>query len=127
NLLAYSRITAHVRPFTHLDLNLVVKQVLADLDLQIDQTGAVVQVGDLPKIDADQFQMNQLFQNLVGNALKFHKPGYPPVVRIFSQRAQDTSLQNGLCEIHIEDEGVGFNEKYLERIFQPFQRLHSRE
>lgn len=127
DLLAYSRITAHVRPFTRLDLNLVVKQVLADLDLQIEQTRAVVQVGDLPEIDADQFQMNQLFQNLVGNALKFHKQGCPPVVRIFSEHAQEPSLQNGLCEIHIEDEGVGFNEKYLERIFQPFQRLHSRE
>jgi len=71
--------------------------------------------------------MNQLFQNLVSNALKFHKQGCPPVVRIFSEEPQATANRDGLCEIHIDDKGIGFNEKYHERIFQPFQRLHSRD
>jgi signal transduction histidine kinase len=85
-----------------------------------------VQVSDLPTIEADSLQMNQLIENLISNSIKFHKKDCPPVVRITSQNPDGSSNGFDLCEIHIEDEGIGFDEKYLERIFQPFQRVHNR-
>jgi signal transduction histidine kinase len=71
-------------------------------------------------VEADATQMRQLFQNLINNALKFHKPDEAPVVRVRS------TSNHGLCQIHVEDNGIGFDEKYLDRIFNPFQRLHHR-
>jgi signal transduction histidine kinase len=77
--------------------------------------------------------MRQMFQNLVVNALKFHQEGKPPVVRIRSQPVRRPSeassgneRTNGLCQITVEDNGIGFDEKYLDRIFVLFQRLHGR-
>ena len=91
-------------------------------------------VHDLPAVEADPVQMRQLFQNLLGNALKFQRPGVPPVVRVRG-RVEDVSPAGGLpgaapeqvCRIEVEDNGIGFDEKYLDRIFTPFQRLHARD
>jgi signal transduction histidine kinase len=82
-------------------------------------------VGDLPRIEADATQMRQLLQNLIGNALKFHKVDATPVVKIRSRifRGDD---HRQLCELSVEDNGIGFEEKYADRIFGIFQRLHSR-
>src|SRR5262249_55373267 len=97
-----------------------------------DTVGQVV-VEALPRIDADPTQMRQLLQNLIGNALKYHRKGVAPVVKV-----QGRLLRNGdgaclehtptekVCEITVEDNGIGFEEKYLDRIFAPFQRLHGR-
>jgi signal transduction histidine kinase len=100
--------------------------VLKDLDWQIDSTKAKVNLAELPVIEADLMQMTHLMQNLIGNALKFHRPGIAPVVSIYSNDCMDKAPQDGICEILVKDEGVGFNEKYLSRIFQPFQRLNGR-
>jgi signal transduction histidine kinase len=92
-----------------------------------------VEVGDLPTIDADPIQMRQLLQNLIGNALKFRRSEESQVVKIYSQQlvAQENpptggSLETHQCQIIVEDNGIGFDEKYLDRIFNVFQRLHTR-
>ena len=132
DLLAFSRITTTAQPFTSVELPRVAEEVLGDLEVRIEQSGGRVEVGELPTIDADPLQMRQLLQNLLGNALKFHRPGDPPVVRISAElMAEHASGARGgraeLCQIRIEDNGIGFDEKYLDRIFNVFQRLHGRE
>ena len=133
DLLAFSRITTKANPFELADLNKIVGEVLSDLEVRIQQTNGQVDLGELPTLDADPLQMRQLFQNLIVNALKFHQEGRTPVVKIRSQsgppptEASSGSEQiNGLCHITVEDNGIGFDEKYLDRIFVLFQRLHGR-
>jgi light-regulated signal transduction histidine kinase (bacteriophytochrome) len=103
------------------DLSDLIGEVLSDLEVRIVKTGGEVQVGQLPVISADPIQMRQLFQNLIGNALKFHKPGEKPMVQIRSM-----SNAGSGCQIIVEDNGIGFDEQYLGRIFAPFQRLRGR-
>jgi signal transduction histidine kinase len=104
----------------------VTQQVLEDLDWQIESKKAEITLSELPLIEADLMQMNHLMQNLIGNALKFHHPGVPPKITIRSNNTSSEKLNKGMCEIQVIDQGVGFNEKYLDKIFQPFQRLNGR-
>jgi signal transduction histidine kinase len=120
DLLALSRVTTRGNPFEQVDLSEIVGEVISDLEVLIERAGGQVQVDGLPQLEADPVQMHQLLQNLVGNALKFHPPDRSPVVSV-SGRVVDGG---GHVEIVVEDDGVGFDERYLERIFQPFQRLH---
>lgn len=122
DLLAYSRITTRAKPFSPVDLNEVARKVLSDLDLQIEESGAQVEVGDLPSLEADPTQMYQLLQNLVSNALKYHAPDRSPQIAI-----RGDCLADGVCQIQVRDNGIGFDTKYLDRMFQPFQRLHGRD
>jgi PAS domain S-box-containing protein len=124
-LLAYSRLTTKAAPPALVDLNVIAAEVVSDLEAQIGQLGGAVEIGSLPIIEGDALQMRQLFQNLVGNGLKFHRDGVPPVVRVSATIAK---LQGPLCtwQIEIADNGIGFDEKYLDRIFKLFQRLHER-
>jgi light-regulated signal transduction histidine kinase (bacteriophytochrome) len=130
DLLAYSRVTTRAQPFAPVPLAQVVGEVLTDLEVRIERACAQVEVGPLPTLEADPVQMRQLFQNLLSNALKFHRPAHPPVVRIDSRILDGDGLQEGepaghpLCEIRVEDDGIGFDAKYLDRLFKPFQRLH---
>jgi signal transduction histidine kinase len=132
DLLIYSRVTSRGQPFERVDLNEVVRSVLNDLELRIEETQAHIDRGHLPMIDADATQMRQLFQNLLSNALKFTRPEEPPRIRIHariydepnSHRKPDQTTQ--CCELRVTDNGIGFEGKYLDRIFQPFQRLHAR-
>jgi signal transduction histidine kinase len=133
SLLTYSRVTTRAQPFVVVDLAQVTREVLSDLEVRIEQVGGCVEVGDLPTIDADPTQMRQLLQNLIGNALKFHRPDEPPVVKVFAKlldsRQQDMGddcMGDGMCQVIVHDNGIGFDEKYLDRIFQVFQRLHGR-
>lgn len=132
DLLMLSRVTTRAQPFVTVDLNRVVNEVLSDLEVRIQQTGGKVEVSTLPKIDADPVQMQQLLQNLLSNALKFHKQETPPVVKLSSQLfdSQQQPVIDGAiatsCQIVVEDNGIGFEQKYLDRIFNVFQRLHSR-
>lgn len=119
-LLSYSRISAAANSFTPVDLAAVVNQVLSDLEVQIARTRGRVEVGNLPTLEADSSQMWQLFQNLIANGLKFHR-NEPPVIKVGGQK-----LKDGQYEIFVEDNGIGFDTKYLDRIFSPFQRLHGR-
>jgi PAS domain S-box-containing protein len=124
DLLAFSRVTTRGQPFARVDLNDVVAGVLSDLELRVGQTGAEIEVGQLPAVDADPTQMRQLFQNLIGNALKFHKPGEPPRVAVRGEVVPGDPTQ---VRLTVSDNGIGFDEKYLDRIFQVFQRLHGRD
>ena len=124
DLLTYSRVTSKAQPFADVDLAREARQVVSDLLARLEETGGRVEVGELPAVRADPTQMRQLLQNLIGNALKFHKPGEPPVVRV---RGQPLPGGNGAgCEITVEDHGVGFEQQYADRIFQLFGRLHGR-
>ncbi len=131
DLLAYSRVTTKAQPFVPLDLAQVVREVLSDLELRIEKTGARLEIGELPTLEADPLQMRQMFQNLLSNALKFQRPQVPPVIRVEGWTLDgDTTVSRrlpaayGLCQISVEDNGIGFDEKYLDRLFKPFQRLN---
>ena len=129
DLLSYSRVSSQAQPFQTVDLARVASEVLSDLESRIASTGGLVPLGELPSLDADPLQMRQLLQNLIGNALKFHRPNVPPVVSVQSRSVTPkTGLLAGLSawEITVQDNGIGFDEKYLDRIFAPFQRLHGR-
>jgi signal transduction histidine kinase len=120
DLLKFSRVATHGRPFEPVDLQEVTRGVLGDLEVQIERSGAVVTVGELPTIDADPLQMRQLMQNLLSNALKFQREGVPPEVRI------DSSSADGSVQITVRDNGIGFEPQYAGRIFRVFERLHGR-
>ena len=121
DLLAYSRLSRNSDRVTEVDLGKVLKDVLLSLEYRIEETGGKVEAGKLPVVDADPMLMRQLFQNLLGNALKFHRPNVPPRIAVGSRECED-----GRLEITLADNGIGFDEKYLDRIFMPFQRLHTR-
>ena len=127
DLLDYSRVSTKVQPFARVDLNQILTQVISDLEIRLEKTKGKIEYVDLPKVDADPLQMTQLFLNIINNALKFHKPNVPPVVKISSRMT--TSKRNGseICEITVADNGIGFDEKYSDRIFTIFQRLHGRQ
>ncbi len=127
DLLSFARVTTQARPFAPVDLNHEARQVVSDLEGRLQQTGGRIDLGPLPTLEADSVQMRQLLQNLVGNGLKFHKPGEPPVVRVEGRLlpAQDGG-EPARCEIAVSDNGIGFDEVYRDRIFQLFQRLHGR-
>lgn len=128
DLLTYSRVTTKAKPFTLISLNETMKQVCSDLEIRIEQSHGKVNFKDLPEIEADTTQMHQLFLNLVGNGLKFHKPNQPPIVDIHAEIEESSIFgkDKSLCRIYVKDNGIGFDEKYLDRIFTIFQRLHGR-
>jgi len=133
DLLTLSRVTTKAQPFVSVDLAEVALGVLSDLEVRIQQTSGRVDVSDLPTIDADPLQMRQLLQNLIANALKFHRKEEAPVVKvhcqIFKGQKGDTAEEHpndGNCQIIVEDNGIGFDEKYVDRIFAVFQRLNGR-
>jgi PAS domain S-box-containing protein len=121
SLLAFSRLTTKAEPMKETDLGKSVEVVLSNLEIMIKEKNACVEVGDLPTVRADRVQMVQLFQNLIGNALKFQREGKTPHVKVYAKEGGD---ENGAHEICVRDNGIGFEEKYLDKIFLPFQRLH---
>jgi light-regulated signal transduction histidine kinase (bacteriophytochrome) len=131
DLLAYSRVTTRGQPFVSVSLAAVTQGVLSDLELRIERSGARIEVGELPTIAADPTQMRQLLQNLLSNALKFHRPGEAPRIRVDALPLDGRSPESppgrngsGAIQLRVQDNGIGFEEKYLDRLFKPFQRLH---
>jgi light-regulated signal transduction histidine kinase (bacteriophytochrome) len=122
DLLDLSRVATRGRPFEPVDLSEVAREVLEDLETRLVESGAAVRVGDLPRVMADPTQMRQLLQNLVGNALKYRKPDVAPEILV--ERLADCGP--GQVAFAVRDNGIGFDPKYADRIFQPFQRLHGR-
>ena len=132
DLLSYSRITTKAQPFVPVNLGTIAREVVSDLEVRTEQSEGRVELGELPEIDADEVQMRQLLQNLIGNALKYHRPGVPPVVTVSAEWPKTAAELTGrtalnrACRIFVQDNGIGFDEKYLDRIFVVFQRLHGR-
>ena len=128
DLLSYSRVTTAAAPMQTVALNDVLSGVLSDLQIRIEETGATIEVGELPKIEADPMQMRQLFQNLIGNAIKFRKKDVDPVVRITAEfiMTQDLAVPGRAVTIKVADNGIGFEQQFKDQIFVIFQRLHSR-
>ena len=124
DLLSFSRVTTKAQPFAPVDLDKVLREVLSDLEIRIEQTHGRVEAGPLGMIDADALQMRLLFQNLIGNGLKFHKENEPPVIRVRSRSLNGDAPAR--LEITVADNGIGFDQKYADRIFGIFQRLHGR-
>jgi signal transduction histidine kinase len=119
-LLRYSRVDTKGQEFRPARLHDVVKDVTGDLEVEIRKVGAHVEIGPLPSVNGDPNQLQQLFQNLIANALKYHRSEARPRIKIFAEE------DKGDYRIFVEDNGIGFDEKYLGKIFQPFQRLHGK-
>ena len=133
DLLNFSRIMTKAQPFSPVNLSDIARLVLTDLEARIQETGGRVDVEPLPTLDTDPTQMRQLLQNLIGNALKYHRKTEPPVVKVQSRvlASDDAAFPSQIapiqsCEITVEDNGIGFEQKYVDRIFAPFERLHGR-
>lgn len=133
DLLAFSRVTTRAKPFGPVDMTAVLKEVLEDLEVSIGEKGAAVTAGSLPVIDADHTQMRQLLQNLIGNSIKFcpiKEPCRVAVRGAFNDAGRELRGKHyaagELLLISVEDNGIGFDEKYVDRIFGVFQRLHGR-
>ena len=120
DLLAYSRVGTKGRAFVSVDLMQVSQDVLSDLEVRIAEVKGHVEVSPLPVITADPMQMRQLLQNLISNALKFHRDDVTPIVQVY------TEINEKSLKIIVKDNGIGFDQKYTDRIFTMFQRLHAR-
>ena len=125
DLLAFSRVIRSAEPFVPVSLTQITKEVIGDLEVRMEKNAARVEVGDLPTIDADATQMRQLVLNLLGNALKFQPPNAQPVVKVQGRTVTSISGEQ-FCELTVQDNGIGFEERYAEKIFVVFQRLHGR-
>ncbi len=119
-LLDYSRVATRKNPYVSTDLNQIVRGVVNDLEILIGSKGATIAFAELPTIEADPVQMQQLFQNLIGNALKYSREDEKPLIRIYGE------VGEGVAAISVEDNGIGFDEEYLDKIFRPLQRLHGK-
>jgi signal transduction histidine kinase len=118
DLLMFSRVSTQARPFATVHLDDIVGQVMPDLEVSIEESGAQVSIGDLPVLEADAVQMRQLLQNLLGNALKFRRADVRPMVRVTAV------TDDHVAELTVEDNGIGFDSQYATRIFRAFERLN---
>jgi PAS domain S-box-containing protein len=121
DLLAYARLSTRGRGFQVTDLNFLLRQVSANLATQVEEAGATITVGELPNLRVDASQVVQVFQNLVSNALKFRRPAIPLVIAISANRDGD------YWRFTVSDNGIGIDPQYSGRIFEVFQRLHTRD
>jgi signal transduction histidine kinase len=120
-------VTSRAKPFSDVNLNEAAREALSNLEIRIKETKGHVEVDGLPYLMADRSQIVQLFQNLIGNGLKFHKEGDPPHVKVYARPGRGAKPGKGdFWEITVEDNGIGFDEAKVDRIFEPFQRLHGR-
>lgn len=131
DLIDYSRLSSDVIPVPT-DLNAIIDEVLADLDYRIDEKKATINVGRLPILTGVSSQLRQLFQNLVSNSLKFTRDGVPPVIEINAETVAEKDFDcqpddsGRFVRITVTDNGIGFNEIYLDKIFKIFQSLNDR-
>jgi signal transduction histidine kinase len=133
DILNYSKLSANDGSMEAVDLNDIVQELRDDFELIIADRNATLAVSDLPTLDANRGQIRQVFQNIISNALKFSRPDVPPVIEILSKRLAEKSFQSAQSDdgnyymICIRDNGIGFNEKYVNNIFSLFERLNSKD
>jgi light-regulated signal transduction histidine kinase (bacteriophytochrome) len=132
DLLSFARVTSKKHEFELVDLGEVTDEVIGDLEARVRELDARIEVGDLPVVSADRAQISQLLQNLLSNALKFHRADVPPIVRVNSKLVAGRGARvngdaaSGSYAVTVEDNGIGFEQKYAERVFSAFERLHGR-
>ncbi|BAY18869.1 PAS/PAC sensor signal transduction histidine kinase [Anabaenopsis circularis NIES-21] len=133
DLLAYSRVGTRGRAFTSTDCNAVLSEVLSNLQMAIAESQAIITHNPLPNVLADKTQLIQLFQNLIGNAIKFRRKDVPPQIHISAVRqeksmgvGEEDFTQHYVWLFSVQDNGIGIKSQYLERIFEIFRRLHTR-
>lgn len=133
DLLAYSRTNTKEKELVLTNLNVLVAGVMDDLEQQIQETGSTINMGDLPELEVIPFQFRQLFTNLIANSLKFRRTDVPLVIDIRSEKVkgseigQDSAADDYYYRVTVEDNGIGFDNTYHERIFDVFQRLHTKQ
>jgi len=120
DLLEFSRVAAKSEPFKKIDLVKIVREAADIFEASVEETGCQIEIENIPAIEADETQMLGLFQNLIGNALKF-RSAETPHIKVYGKLDRKR-----ICEIFVKDNGIGFDPKFAELIFKPFQRLHSR-
>ena len=121
DLLTFSRVQSKAQPFAKVNLNKILQTTISDFELRLDESDGRIECAELPVIDADPSQMQQLFQNLIGNAIKYARQGIPPHIQVSSQCDAEQ------VHITVKDNGIGFEAHHAERIFGIFQRLHGRD
>jgi light-regulated signal transduction histidine kinase (bacteriophytochrome) len=121
DLLQVSRIETGAKPLTPTDPGAVVNGALRALEAPIHEAGAIVTVEALPAVMADASQLEQVFVNLVGNAIKYGREGVPPTIAITARRT------DGMVEFAVQDNGIGIEAEYFDRIFEMFRRLHTHD
>lgn len=133
DILNYSKLSVNHNNYASVDLNAVVKELLKDFELLIQEKNATIGVDELPCINVNRGQIRQVFQNIVSNALKFSKPEQNPVISITAKRIRECSFDSEMqtdgafCSISIKDNGIGFDEQYVTNIFTLFERLHTKD
>jgi hypothetical protein len=130
DILDFSKISIEQSEFTNSDLNSLLEELISDMDEEIKQKEATITLDKMPSLYVSKRLMRPLFQNLIANALKYAKKNEAPVVHIHSEMAQTNVGRNGsepnkYCRIFVEDNGIGFDQKYAEDIFGMFKRLHN--
>jgi light-regulated signal transduction histidine kinase (bacteriophytochrome) len=123
DLLQYSKVTTQAKEFKPVNVEEVLDTALQNLKSSIDENNAEITHNNLPTITADASQLVQLFQNLIGNAIKFRKPDKPPIINVSSHKDEE----NNEYIFSVQDNGIGMEPQYAERIFVIFQRLHTRD
>ena len=133
DLLTYSRSNAAEKTFEETDLSLLLKEVALEFADSINDKHGIISIGSMPKLNAIPFQVRQLFNNLVSNALKFAKEDVPPAITILSEKVSGTVIDNPNADpgkeylhVSVADNGIGFSPQYASRIFEVFQRLHGK-
>lgn len=127
DLLTFSRLTTKAKPFVTVNLNKLLEEVKMDIEVSIEQNNATIIDEPLPEIEADPTQMRQLFQNLVSNAIKFRKQEVDPVIKIYTHQHKESKKEESLVKIYVEDNGIGFEQRFNDKIFNIFQRLEGRK
>ena len=132
DLLSFSRVTSKSKPFVKVQLDQILSEVLSDLEVAIEKADAKIIRSPLPEIEAEPTQVRQLFQNLISNAIKFRKENEAPIINIYARNLQrrahlTATPGDEVTEIYFEDNGIGFDEKYLDKIFNIFQRLEGQK
>lgn len=134
DLLVFSRLNTSERTFEKVDLGTIIEEVLANVNDVIKEKEANIEFQEMCEADVIVFQFRQLMHNLISNALKFSKPDEKPHIKIKSRivngselKAKDLSPDQNYCHVSVSDNGIGFDEKFNEKIFEVFQKLHSKD